>query len=316
MKHRIISILCLFVMMISTTAVRNQTDGIVRATDAVEAGAVVVTTASRDIEKTVYKASGIEVVESNDTVKKGKTGYKTRFVKIGNQELSIHEEVEPEEGVAEAEIQDNSEQEETATTVLENQNIQEDVGTTETEKVVDIQNNSKQEETVTETVLENQNIPIQEEVRLAKTEGVENQDNSEQEETVTTETQSVNEETVEDETQESEPKDVDAFTWDGPVLNARIGVVEGPSGKETYYNLNMKKIVSIMRDKGFSEEEYPYYIREDGVKMLGDYVMCAACFDIRPRGTIVETSLGMGIVCDTGGFALKNKYQLDIAVDW
>ena len=94
------------------------------------------------------------------------------------------------------------------------------------------------------------------------------------------------------------------------------GAIMGPSGKETYYNLDMSGVVSIMRSYGYSEEDYPYWVREDGVKMLGDYVMVAASFDIRPRGTILDSSLGSAIVCDTGGFASYNQTQLDIAVDW
>lgn len=99
-------------------------------------------------------------------------------------------------------------------------------------------------------------------------------------------------------------------------LTKQSGVFNGPSGKETYYNLNMSGVVSIMRSMGYSEEEYPYWVREDGVKMLGDYVMCAAAFNIRPRGSIVETSLGTALVCDTGGFAYYNETQIDIAVSW
>ena len=105
-------------------------------------------------------------------------------------------------------------------------------------------------------------------------------------------------------------------SWDGPVLTKKKGVVNGPSGKETYYNLNMSGVVKIMRNAGFTEEEYPYWIRDDGVKMLGDYVMVAANLDIRPRGSIVKSSLGDAIVCDTGGFATSNPTQLDIAVTW
>lgn len=102
-----------------------------------------------------------------------------------------------------------------------------------------------------------------------------------------------------------------------PHLTKQGGVFQGPSGKETYYNLNMSGVVQIMRDLGYSEEDYPYYIREsDGVKMLGPYVMIAADFGIRPRGTVLSTSLGMGLVCDTGGFATGNSTLLDIAVSW
>lgn len=106
------------------------------------------------------------------------------------------------------------------------------------------------------------------------------------------------------------------FNWDGPVLSKSKGVVIGPSGRETYYNLDMTRVVNAMRNLGFSAEEYPYWVREDGVKMLGQYVMVAANYAIRPKGSIVESSLGYAIVCDTGGFVHNNPTQLDIAVTW
>ena len=101
--------------------------------------------------------------------------------------------------------------------------------------------------------------------------------------------------------------------WQGEVLNTSNGTVEGPSGRETYYNLDMSGVISIMRSEGY---QYEYWERADGVKMFGSYVMCAANFQIRPRGSIVDTSLGKGIVCDTGGFASANPTQLDIATNW
>lgn len=101
------------------------------------------------------------------------------------------------------------------------------------------------------------------------------------------------------------------------VLTASSGVNYNQNGnKETYYNLDMSGVVSIMRGCGFAEAEYPYWVREDGVKMLGGYVMVAANLDVYPRGTTVYTSLGTGLVCDTGGFASSNPTQLDIAVSW
>lgn len=99
-------------------------------------------------------------------------------------------------------------------------------------------------------------------------------------------------------------------------LTMQSGTFQGPSGKETYYNLDMSGVVSIMRSNGYSEEKYPYWVREDGVKMFGDYVMVAAELSSRPKGTILDTSLGSAIVCDTGTFAYSNPSQLDIAVDW
>ena len=87
----------------------------------------------------------------------------------------------------------------------------------------------------------------------------------------------------------------------------------GPSGKETYYNLPMSGVVNIMRSMGNKDL---YWVRADGCKMLGRYIMVAADLRVHPRGSLVETSLGTGIVCDTGEFALSNPYQIDIAVAW
>lgn len=101
--------------------------------------------------------------------------------------------------------------------------------------------------------------------------------------------------------------------WNGKKLTKQAGTIMGPSGKETFYNLNMSGIVSRLHRIGYSGE---YWVRDDGVKMFGNYILVAASFDIRPIGTILPTSLGMGIVADTGGFATHNKYQLDIATTW
>lgn len=104
--------------------------------------------------------------------------------------------------------------------------------------------------------------------------------------------------------------------WNGPPLSPSIGSQEGPSGKETYYNLNMSGVINIMRSLGFDEANYPYYIRSDGAKMLGPHVIVAANLNIRPKGTLVTTSMGIGIVADTGGFAAWNPNQIDIATNW
>lgn len=108
----------------------------------------------------------------------------------------------------------------------------------------------------------------------------------------------------------------DAPEPERPHLTKSGGVFQGPSGKETYYNLPMGQVINNMRSLGYSVEEYPFTVREDGAKCLGPYVIAAANLNLRPRGTIVETSLGMAIVCDTGGFAEYNSTQLDLATDW
>lgn len=125
----------------------------------------------------------------------------------------------------------------------------------------------------------------------------------------------VPEEVIPEETVSEEivTEDYTPYTWDGPVLNSFSGMVYGPSGTETYYNLDMTGVISIMESCGYY---YDYWVREDGVKMYGDYVMVAADLNIRPRGSIVPTSLGLGIVCDTGGFVGWNSTNLDIATTW
>ena len=97
------------------------------------------------------------------------------------------------------------------------------------------------------------------------------------------------------------------------VLNRTLGTVMGPSGKETFYNLDMSGVIAIMQSMGYYAD---YWVREDGAKMLGDYIIVAADLNKYPRGTIVETSLGKGIVCDTGSFTQNSDTQLDIATDW
>lgn len=109
----------------------------------------------------------------------------------------------------------------------------------------------------------------------------------------------------------------DAPIPERPHLTRSGGTFPGPNGKETWYNLRMGTCINIMRDLGYSVEEYPYWVREDGAKMLGEYVMCGANLTIRPKGTIIETSMGMAIVADRCERAYtENIYILDMAVDW
>lgn len=98
-----------------------------------------------------------------------------------------------------------------------------------------------------------------------------------------------------------------------PVLNSYHGTVAGPSGKETYYNLNMNRVVQNMKNMGIDGE---YWVREDGCKMLGPYILVAANLNLHPRGSLVQTSLGIGISADTGDFAKSNPTQIDIATTW
>lgn len=100
----------------------------------------------------------------------------------------------------------------------------------------------------------------------------------------------------------------------GAHLTRQSGVFTYNGRRESYYNLNMSGVVRRMKQRGFSGE---YAIRNDGVKTFGGLVMVAADFNTFPLGTIVQTSLGTGIVCDTGSFV--NTYgsrAFDIATNW
>lgn len=97
------------------------------------------------------------------------------------------------------------------------------------------------------------------------------------------------------------------------VLTARMGVNTFNGHKETWYNLNMNKVVSNADEAGLCGW---YWEREDGCKMYGPFIIVAANQEKHPYGSIVETSLGLGIVLDTGDFAKENDEQYDIAVTW
>ena len=103
--------------------------------------------------------------------------------------------------------------------------------------------------------------------------------------------------------------------WSGEKLTRSNGRVPSPGGgTETFYNMNMSGVIRIMRGLGYTGE---YWVRSDGCKMLGNYIMVAAKIDqTHKRGRIVQTTLGMGIVCDTGGFVRSNPLGYDIATTW
>lgn len=106
--------------------------------------------------------------------------------------------------------------------------------------------------------------------------------------------------------------------WQGSVLqNNGMGVNFGPSGFETWYNLPMGGLFKYFGDEiGYGIEDC--WVRWDGVKMCGEYVMVASDLKNRKRGSLVETSLGTGIVVDYNGHIdISGDWtDLDIAVAW
>ena len=96
-----------------------------------------------------------------------------------------------------------------------------------------------------------------------------------------------------------------SFASGSGVLTPSAGVNWFNGRKETYYNLDMSGVISNARAMGIEGE---YWVRGDGVKMYGNYVIVAAQMS---KGTVIQTSLGTGIVldyCPAG--------TIDIATSW
>lgn len=103
-------------------------------------------------------------------------------------------------------------------------------------------------------------------------------------------------------------------SYNGQVLSASAGRITNSYGNsETYYNLPENVVVANANAQGIKGD---YWVRADGVKMFGDYVIVAANRSLYPYGSTMNTSLGTGISLDTGTFTYSNPNQLDIAVNW
>lgn len=96
-----------------------------------------------------------------------------------------------------------------------------------------------------------------------------------------------------------------------PSRGAQVYRVGSITRKETYYDLSMSVVMKACGQGGY------YEVRSDGVKVDRDgYVIVAANLNRYPRCSEVDTSVGRGKVYDTGGFAVNNPEQFDIATDW
>ena len=94
------------------------------------------------------------------------------------------------------------------------------------------------------------------------------------------------------------------------ILTAKMGRIVYGDHVETWYNLNMSKVVE-RSDAALGVSDL-YHVDERGVKMYGPWVIVAADESV-PRYSFVDTSLGQGIVLDRHETD-KNVY--DIAVEW
>jgi len=84
----------------------------------------------------------------------------------------------------------------------------------------------------------------------------------------------------------------------------------GVSHRETYYDLPMGVVINACGGN-------TYKVRADGAKIDRDgYILIAANYGRYPRCSVVETSMGLGKVYDTGGFAAVHPDGFDLATDW
>lgn len=110
--------------------------------------------------------------------------------------------------------------------------------------------------------------------------------------------------------------DVIGLKNDGLALSLSRGALyfkdsKGVEHRETYYDLPMKVVMGACGAGGY------YTVRPDGVKVDREgYIIVAANYGNYPRCSIVETSLGLGKVYDTGGFAARHPHGFDLATDW
>lgn len=95
------------------------------------------------------------------------------------------------------------------------------------------------------------------------------------------------------------------------ILTAKAGRISFNGHTETWYNLPMQNVIE-RSDKMIGLTEM-YWIREDGVKMYGPWVICAA-HPSKIRYSRIQTSLGEGIILDT--HTSKDKELIDIATTW
>ena len=103
-------------------------------------------------------------------------------------------------------------------------------------------------------------------------------------------------------------------SYNGQVLSASAGRITNSYGNsETYYNLPENVVVANANAQGIKGD---YWVRDDGVKMFGEYVIVAANRSLYPYGSTMNTSLGTGISLDSGTFIYSNPNQLDIATTW
>ena len=101
--------------------------------------------------------------------------------------------------------------------------------------------------------------------------------------------------------------------WEGEKLSVDNPEVEGPSGIETFFNEDVSKLVENAKEGYIGE----YWVRSDGVKMFGEYIICKCKYESNeyhptlPVGTVIPTTIGVALVCSN-----ETEEDICIAVTW
>lgn len=95
------------------------------------------------------------------------------------------------------------------------------------------------------------------------------------------------------------------------VLTARAGRITFDGHQETWYNLPMQNVIE-RSDAAIGLSDM-YWIRDDGVKMYAQWVICAA-HPSKVRYSRIQTSLGEGIILDFHN--VTDTELIDIATAW
>lgn len=94
------------------------------------------------------------------------------------------------------------------------------------------------------------------------------------------------------------------------ILTARAGRITFNGHTETWYDKPMNRVIGRVQMIGIPAD---YWIRDDGVKMFGPWVIVAA-HQSKIRYTRLQTSLGEGIILDY--HTMDDPELYDIATDW
>ena len=101
------------------------------------------------------------------------------------------------------------------------------------------------------------------------------------------------------------------FTLSAIILTAKLGRVTYNNHVETWYDLPMNRIVE--RADAYYGMQDVYEVNEDGIKTYNGFVICAADWSVYPYGSLIETSVGTGIVLD---HTQTDSNVIDIATSW